>query len=148
MNAKPILTTAGLVAIVLAIAATSGWAATRAPAKHQPQAVAITILPSRAAAVDSRTSLRNIAVAPGVQVRVTITNFTNEFHTFTIPGLKVSAIVTPGTLHKPSKTVFTFTANKWGTFAWYCVICQHGVHGAVHSMGGRLYVIIDPRLLP
>jgi heme/copper-type cytochrome/quinol oxidase subunit 2 len=145
MTAKPILATAGALAIVFAIAA--GWAAAT-PARHQPQTVAISIFPGDTAAVDSRTSVRNIAVAPGVQVRITITNFTPEFHTFSIPGLKVSTIVKPGSTKHPSRTVLTFTPHKWGSFAWYCAICHAGMHGAVHSMGGRLYVIVDPTILP
>ena len=89
----------------------------------------------------------NFALAPGVAVRLSITNFTHEFHTFTIPGLDVSALIAPaGRVH--TTTVVTFTPRKGGTFRWHCVVCPSGVHGRPHTMGGAVYVIMNPSALP
>lgn len=90
----------------------------------------------------------NFALAPGVPVRLAVTNFTNEFHTFTIPGLKVSALIRPSVGQAPTTTVVTFTAHAAGAFRWHCVICPSGAHGPRHVMAGTAYVIIDPRALP
>jgi heme/copper-type cytochrome/quinol oxidase subunit 2 len=93
-------------------------------------------------------SMGNIAVAAGVQVRITVTNYTREYHTFTIPGLNVSALILPARGQKARKTTFTFTAHRPGTFAWHCAYCAKGVHGVRHPMGGAVYAIIDPMVLP
>jgi heme/copper-type cytochrome/quinol oxidase subunit 2 len=90
----------------------------------------------------------NIAVAPGVLVRVLITNYSATSHTFTIPGLHVSALVRPGSRNAPVTTVVTFTPHLAGSFAWYCYMCQHGLHGHAHHMGGWIFAVIDPKLLP
>jgi plastocyanin len=90
----------------------------------------------------------NFALAPGVAVRLTIRNYTHEFHTFTIPGLKVSVLVLPSSGHSPRATVVKFTAHTAGTFRWHCAICPSGMHGRGHGMGGTVYVIIDPSALP
>lgn len=89
----------------------------------------------------------NFALAPGVAVRLSITNFTHEFHTFTIPGLGVSAAIAPAG-RVPATTVVTFTARRWGTFRWHCAVCPSGAHGRAHAMGGAVYVIMNPSALP
>ena len=93
-------------------------------------------------------SMGNIAVAAGVPVRVTVTNSTPEYHTFTIPGLGVSALIPPARGHTLGKTTFTFTAYRSGTFKWHCAFCVKGVHGVRHDMRGTVYAIIDPMVLP
>jgi heme/copper-type cytochrome/quinol oxidase subunit 2 len=90
----------------------------------------------------------NLAIAPGVPVRLTITNYTREYHTFTIPGLHVSALIFPARGKVARKTTFTFTAHQYGSFAWYCGFCTSGAHGHRHMMGGIVYAIIDPSILP
>lgn len=89
----------------------------------------------------------NLAVAPGVPVQVTVTNFTREFHTFSVPGLHVSALVFPARGGTPSKTTLTFTAWETGSFRWYCAFCAHDGSGHRHAMGGTIYAIIDPSVL-
>ena len=93
-------------------------------------------------------STPNIALAPRVPVRITVTNYTREFHTFTVPGLGLSELIYPASKHHPRKTTFTFTAYKWGAFHWHCVICPSGQHRRPHTMGGILYLIINPSVLP
>lgn len=90
----------------------------------------------------------SIAIAPGVPVRVTVWNLTSEYHTITIPGLHVSAVILPAHEGSARRTVFTFTADRYGTFRWYCVFCKNGLHGRQHAMAGRIYAVINPALLP
>lgn len=100
------------------------------------QKVALTI------AAGDRMREANVALAPGLPVQVTIVNRTREFHTFTIPGLKVSELIRPA-----GATTFTFTPERWGTFAWHCLVCPSGHHGRPHAMGGVVYLITDPSAL-
>jgi heme/copper-type cytochrome/quinol oxidase subunit 2 len=83
-----------------------------------------------------------------VPVRLTVRNFTHEFHTFMIPGLAVTALVRPSVGHTPRTTTVEFTPRVAGTFGWRCVICPTGKHGRSHEMGGAVYVLIDPSALP
>jgi plastocyanin len=92
-------------------------------------------------------SLGNIAIAAGVPVRMTVTNYGREYHTFTIPGLGVSALILPARGNTPTKTTFTFTASKQGIFKWYCAFCAMGMHEKPHSMGGTVYAVINPAAL-
>lgn len=89
----------------------------------------------------------NFAFAAGVPVRIAITNYTREFHTFTVPALKVRTLIAPATAGGPKTTVVSFTPNAVGTFAWHCLICPSGAHGIKHAMGGMLYLIVDPSVL-
>ena len=56
----------------------------------------------------------------GVPVKVTIYNYDDMPHSFNAPGLHLNKIILGGTDAKPSKTVFTFTPTKQGSFAWHC----------------------------
>ncbi|MGZ4388767.1 MAG: hypothetical protein ACXVZL_05245 [Gaiellaceae bacterium] len=89
----------------------------------------------------------NFAFAAGVPVRITVTNYTREFHTFTIPALKVRALIAPATAGVARTTTVSFTPDAVGTFAWHCLICPSGEHGIKHAMGGMLYLIVDPSVL-
>ena len=111
------------------------------------QQVAITIT-GRGSDEQVSPAMGNIAVAAGVPVRVTVTNSTPEYHTFTIPGLNVSALIPPARGDKLGKATFTFTAYRSGTFKWHCAFCLKGVHGVRHDMRGTVYAIIDPMVLP
>lgn len=86
----------------------------------------------------------NVALAPGLPVRMTVVNRTHEFHTFTVPALGVSELIRPAHGSTPGRTTFTFTAKQWGEFAWHCLICPSGKHGRAHAMTGVLYLITDP----
>jgi hypothetical protein len=132
---------------VAATAALSGFSASAAltpeqRASPQPQNVSITFL------AGDRVSAPNFALAPGVPVRLTVVNFTHEFHTFTIAGLKVSALILPALGHTPKTTLVTFTPLATGALRWHCVICPSGAHGQRHVMSGEVYLIIDPSALP
>ena len=89
----------------------------------------------------------NIALAPGLPVRMTIVNRTHEFHPFTVTGLGVSELIRPAHGSTPGQTTFTFTANQWGVFAWHCLICPSGKHGRPHAMGGLVRAEIDVLVL-
>ena len=106
------------------------------------QKVGITIL------AGDRVTEANFALAPGVPVQVTFTNYTREFHTFTVPALGLRKLILPARGHTPRKTTLSFTPHQWGSFAWRCVICPTGKHGRPHSMGGILYLIVNPSALP
>ena len=115
---------------------------TGGPGSSQVQSVSIVIQSG------DRVLAPNFALAPGVPVRLTVVNFTREFHTFTVAGLKVSALILPAVGPTPRKTIVAFTPHATGTFRWHCVICPSGAHGRKHAMSGEVYVIIDPSALP
>jgi heme/copper-type cytochrome/quinol oxidase subunit 2 len=124
-------------AVLLAASAPASAGAAASGATGAVQTIAITIV-----AGDRVAQAANFALAPGVPVRLTVTNDTRQFHTFTVPGLHVSELILPG-----RTTSFEFTATGWGAFAWHCIICPSGMHGHPHTMGGTLYLIIAPSAL-
>lgn len=111
-------------------------------AKVHMQKVSLTILPG------DRVVEPNVALAPGLPVRVTVTNTTHEFHTFVVPALGLSRLILPADRHGARKTTFSFEPRLLGSVAWYCVICPTGTHGPRHAMRGTLYLIIDPSAIP
>jgi hypothetical protein len=140
-----LLTATGFAATVAAFAGFSASAATTIAARSaspHTQNISITIR------VGDHVLAPNFALASGVPVRVTVTNFTHEFHTFTITGLKVSALILPALGQTPKTTIVAFTPRATGAFSWRCVICPSGTHGRRHAMSGKVYVIIDPSALP
>lgn len=148
---RMLLAAAGAAAVAGVLASGSAWtvpakASTATGAPHV-QVLAVTIRSSGRDDAE-RVSPENLAIAPGVLARITFTNFTRQFHTFTVPGLHVSALIFPARGQTPRKTTFTFTAYEGGSFAWYCVFCAQGRPGHDGPMGGRVYVIINPSVLP
>jgi hypothetical protein len=72
----------------------------------------------------------NFSVAKGSKVSVTVYNFDEGPHTITNKALGLNVTI-PGAKNEeqgvPSKTIFTFTAKKVGTFRWYCSLpCDKG----------------------
>lgn len=72
----------------------------------------------------------NFTVKVGEKVVVTVYNYDEGPHTITAAGLKLNVSV-PGAKDEekgiPSKTVFTFTPTKAGTFRWHCALpCDKG----------------------
>ena len=128
---------AAATSVVIALVAAASVVA--APSRSHVQNIHITIMRG-----DYLSTGGNYALAPGVPVRVTVTNFTREFHTFTVPGLGVSQLVGPANGPDPSTTTFTFTAHTWGALPWHCLICPSGMHGRQHQMSGVLYIIVNP----
>lgn len=133
--------------VAAAGAAFSGFSASAAPTTGGPgspqvQSVSIVIQSG------DRVLAPNFALAPGVPVRLTVVNFTREFHTFTIAGLKVSALIRPAVGQTSRRTIVAFTPQASGVYTWHCVICPSGAHGRRHAMSGEVYVIIDPSALP
>lgn len=151
---KIVLASAGLAATavaavalsVLAAPASSASTSVRTSAAHV-QKLAL-VIAGRGNGDEYASPSGNLAVAPGVVVRVTVLNYTQEFHSFTVPGLNVSRVIFPARGDRPRRTTFTFTANASGSFAWYCVFCERGVHGHPHSMGGMVWAIVEPSILP
>lgn len=111
-------------------------------AKLHVQKVNLTILPG------DRVVEPNVALAPGLPVRMTVTNTTHEFHTFTVPALGVSRLILPAGKDGARKTTFSFEPKLWGSATWYCIICPSGTHGPQHAMRGTLYAIVDPSSIP
>ncbi len=128
--------------VALALVAATSVAGGALRGNPYVQKVEITILKG------DRVPESNIALAPGVPVRITVTNYTREFHTFTVPGLGLSELILPARGHTATKTTFGFTAHGWGSFAWRCVICPTRMHGTPHTMDGTVYLITDPSALP
>jgi hypothetical protein len=144
--ASKLLTAAALTVGVAGLLAASALAAPAARLPHaQHVSLAIT-----GAGMDEHVapSLGNVAIAAGVPVQVSVTNYTHEYHTFTIAGLHVSALIFPATGKTPKTTTFTFTASRTGMFRWHCAFCAGGAHGMPHDMGGTVYVVINPSALP
>jgi hypothetical protein len=139
-----LLTATGFAAAAAALSGVSASAATTVgqPAFPQVQNVSLTFM------AGDRVSAPNFALAPGVPVRLTIVNYTHEFHTFTITGLNVSALIRPAVGQASTTTTVSFTPRATGTFKWHCVICPSGAHGMRHQMGGAVYLIINPSALP
>ena len=77
----------------------------------------------------------NVAIIPGVPVRLTIINSSNEFHSFTIPQLHVNAVVMPA-----RATTISFTAPGVGVYHWRCDFCPTVHHAG--SMGGTIYALV------
>jgi len=128
--------------VALALIAATSVAGAAAGGNPYVQKVGITIL------TGDRVTEANIALAPGVPVRITVTNYTRELHTFTVPGLGLSELILPARGHTPRETTFSFTPHQWGSFAWRCLICPTDMHGRPHSMDGILYLIVNPTALP
>lgn len=128
--------------------ATSPSLASGPSAKWHMQELAITIMSPQGRGAEHLSQPSNFAIAPGVPVQVTVTNFTREFHTFTIPELHVSRLIPPARGQTPRKTTFTFTTYEGDQFAWFCAICQSDGHGHSHPMGGTIRAIINPSVLP
>jgi plastocyanin len=72
----------------------------------------------------------NFSVASGQRVSVTLYNYDEGPHTITNKALGLNVTI-PGAkneeLGTPSKTVFSFTPKKAGTYRWYCSLpCDKG----------------------
>lgn len=72
----------------------------------------------------------SFSVEKGQKVVVTVYNYDEGPHTITDPGLGLNVKI-PGAKDEergvPSKTIFTFTAKKVGTFRWFCSLpCDAG----------------------
>jgi heme/copper-type cytochrome/quinol oxidase subunit 2 len=141
-----LLTMAGAAALVAvlvpAAAAQHGSGGLRASAMP-PQHLAIVIRPGTGRGHDEHVTIPNLAVESGLPVQITFTNFTHASHTFTAPGLRVSALIRPAHGRTPTKTVVTFTAHKYGVFDWTCLICPDTGTGSTEPMRGKIYSIIQ-----
>lgn len=121
--------------LALALSASAGGIVPTTPGHVQE--VKLTIL------AGDRVIEPNVALAPAVPVRLTVTNETHEFHTFTVPSLHLSELILPD-----RTTTLLFTPDRAGAYRWHCVICPSGQHGHPHTMGGTLYLIVNPSALP
>ena len=124
--------------------AVSAFAAptTRQPTFPQVQSVSIVIQ------AGDRVLAPNSRLPRASRFDFPVVNFTREFHTFTVAGLRVSALIRPAVGQAPRKTIVAFTPRAGGVYAWHCVICPSGAHGRRHAMSGEVYVIINPSVLP
>ncbi len=139
-----LLIATGVAAATAAFTGLSAFAAPTTGRSTSPHTQSVSIV----IRVGDRVLAPNFALAPGVRVRLTVVNFTHEFHTFTVAGLKVSALIQPALGLTPKTTIVAFTPHATGAFRWHCVICPSGAHGRRHTMNGEVYVIIDPSALP
>ena len=146
MRPRILLTIAGVVALAAAVSA-NAWAQDGAPdlraSVMPPQGLAIVIRPATGRGHDEHVTLPAFAVEPGLPVRLTFTNYTRRFHTFTSPGLGVSALIRPAHGSTPTTTVVTFTAHKHGAFDWVCLLCPDRGSGSSEAMRGKIYAIVQ-----
>jgi plastocyanin len=142
-----VLSRVGLASLAVAAVALVAFAAPASPAS-QTNGQRLTFTIAGPHGTERVSPSGNIAIAPGVPVTVTVTNYTRETHSFTIPALGISRVIMPAGKHGARKTTFTFTSTRSGSFRWYCVFCVDGKHGQKHSMGGSVWSIIDPSILP
>jgi hypothetical protein len=137
----------GLAAALFAMSATAVWGSPSVTASKHVQHVSLTITSlGHGATGDEVTPFANFAIAPGVPVRITVTNFTRMVHTFTVPGLNVSRAIKAAKGDVPGRTTFTFVTHESGVFAWMCLVCVGRHHQ--HRMAGTMYAILDPSTLP
>ena len=141
-----LLTVAGAVALAAAfaptVAAQNGADGLRASVMP-PQNLAIVIRPANGSAHAEHVTVPNLAVEPGLAVRITFTNYTHAFHTFTAKGLGVTALIRPAHGSTPTKTVVTFTPHPYGVFDWVCLICPDKSSGGNEVMRGKIYSILQ-----
>ncbi len=138
---RALLTSAIVTVAALALAGQALAAPAASTTRPRVQHLTVTILPSITAMADERVPLENVAIEPGIPVRLVLVNHTRLFHTFTVPELHVSALVGPAHGSVPGKTTVTFTTYRYGVFDWDCVLCPHS-HGQSMTMGGKIYSII------
>ena len=144
----PRLLLPALGAVVLAVAfAPTAVAQTGAPGLRAsvmpPQNLAIAIRPASSAMHDEHVMPLHLAVAPGLPVQITFTNYTGKFHTFTAPGLGVSALIRPAHGNTPTQTTVTFTTHSYGTFSWACKLCPGANDQNGAAMQGKIYSIVQ-----
>jgi heme/copper-type cytochrome/quinol oxidase subunit 2 len=141
--------------ILLTIAGVAGLAAafgSNAGAQSGPQGLRASVMPAQHLSITinvagaghgEHVTVPTFAVEPGLPVRLTFTNRTQQMHTFTIPGLGVSAIIAAAHGTTPTKTVVTFTAHQHGAFSWACLLCPGHGGGAGETMKGTVYAIVQ-----
>ena len=100
-----------------------GLRASAMPSQH----LSITINPA-AAGHGEHVTAPTFAIEPGLAVRVTFTNNTQQMHTFTIPGLGGSAAI---------------AAHRHGVFSWQCLLCPTHRGGSGEEMSGKIYAIVQ-----
>jgi len=141
-----LLTIAGAAAVAAAFGpsagagnGTQGLRASTMPVQN----LEIAIHPVGAAGHGEHVTTPTFAVEPGLPVHLTFTNYTQTVHTFTVPGLGISALIGAAHGTTPTRTVVTFTVHGHGTFAWRCLLCPgHGrANGEV--MKGTIYAIVQ-----
>lgn len=62
----------------------------------------------------------SFTVKAGEEVVVSVKNYDDGAHSFTVPGLKLNELILGGSESKPKVTTFTFTATKAGDYKWHC----------------------------
>ena len=146
MRPRILLTIVGVVALAAAVSA-NAWAENGSPGLRAsvmpPQGLAIVIRSATGMGHDEHVTLPAFAVEPGLPVRLTFTNYPRRFHTFTAPGLGVSALIRPAHGSTPTTTVITFTAHKHGAFDWVCLLCPDQGSGSSEAMRGTIYAIVQ-----
>jgi heme/copper-type cytochrome/quinol oxidase subunit 2 len=146
MQARRILlTSVGIAGLAAALGSNAG-------AQSSPQGLRASAMPAQNLSITINTAgaghgehvtVPTFAIEPGLAVRVTFTNKTQQMHTFTIPGLGVSAVIAPARGAAPTRTVVTFTAHQHGVFGWECLLCPTHGAGAGEAMRGKIYAIMQ-----
>lgn len=141
-----LLTMAGAVALAAAFATNASaqrGAYDLRPSVMPLQNLAIAIRPVSGMSHGEHVTPMHFAVEPGLPVHVTFTNYTRNFHTFTAPGLGVSALIRPAHGNMPTRTTVTFTAREYGAFNWACLLCPGEKADNGPAMRGTIYAIMQ-----
>jgi heme/copper-type cytochrome/quinol oxidase subunit 2 len=140
-----LLTSVGIAGLAAALSSNAG-------AQNGPQGLRASAMPSQHLSITinpadaghgEHVTVPTFAIEPGLAVRVTFTNNTQQMHTFTIPGLGVSALIAPARGAAPTRTVVTFTAHQHGVFSWQCLLCPTHDGGSGEKMSGKIYAIVQ-----
>jgi hypothetical protein len=135
---------AGVVALAAALAPNaSAQAGTQGlrPSVMPPQMFAIAIHPAGHMTHGEHVAPVNFATEPGLPVHITVFNYTSTFHTITVPGLGVNALIYPARGNTPTRTIVTFTPHAYGVFSWACLLCPDE-GGSAAAMHGKIYAIM------
>ena len=140
-----LLIVAGIGALATALAPNAVAAGSPGPRASQMPAQSLTVVirPTTRMGHAEHLTMQNFAVEPGLTVTITFTNYTHAFHTFTAPGLGLSALIRPSDGNGPMTTVVTFTPHSYGVFDWSCRLCPMKGTGSSEVMGGKIYAIVQ-----
>lgn len=111
---------------------------TAKPEKKTKESITVTVLPGEKTGIKGPDGLHHDMMIPSnfvlhrnQKTMLIIYNYDEGPHTITCAGLGLNILIAPAIKagRTPSKTVYSFTADKPGTYRWHCVIpCDGGAH--------------------
>lgn len=95
-----------------------------------------------ATGADEHAQPANIAVRAGGTVTITFRNYSGLSHTFSMPGLGISALIPARHGQRAGTSHVTFVI-PYGVYEWRCLFCSGRAHPHVHAMKGKVYAIVN-----